>query len=207
MDFPKLKRCMAILYETLRLKTPVAEVKWTGEKTQALRLGNETLSIPPGTLIIPSYIYVQRHSRFRGSDTQNWAPKRWIRASDANQTSQPAQELNKELRKSEEGFIEKPRHVDHAEVLMQPPSRGNFLGWSEGARDCPGKRFSQVEWVALMAALFRDWKVEIRLEENESLSEAQERTRRFIDENTDYGGLLLQLMHPEQLPLVWSPRT
>ncbi|KAK4235018.1 hypothetical protein C8A03DRAFT_37146 [Achaetomium macrosporum] len=34
--------------------------------------------------------------------------------------------------------------------------RGAFLGWSEGARDCPGKKFSQVEFVATMAAEFRD---------------------------------------------------
>lgn len=59
-----------------------------------------------------------------------------------NQTSQAVVEFYKELGKNEEGFVEEPHHLDHSEVPMQPPSRGNFLGWSEGARDCPRKRFS-----------------------------------------------------------------
>ncbi|KAI1485519.1 hypothetical protein F5X96DRAFT_659588 [Biscogniauxia mediterranea] len=34
-----------------------------------------------------------------------------------------------------------------------------FIVWSEGARDCPGRKFSQVEFVATIASLFRDWRV------------------------------------------------
>lgn len=32
--------------------------------------------------------------------------------------------------------------------------RGLCLGWAEDTRDCPGKKFSQVEFVALMVGLF-----------------------------------------------------
>ncbi|KAI1087191.1 cytochrome P450 [Rostrohypoxylon terebratum] len=205
-DFPKLKRCMSILYETLRLKTPVAEVKWTGENVQSLQVGEQTLTIPPKTLVVPSYIYVQKHSRFWGPDAQEWRPERWIGESNDRHAGQSR------LMTPQNGLYEDNEHSkiigdDESEVLLTPPSRGNFLGWSEGARDCPGKRFSQVEWVAILAALFRDWKVQPSLQENETHIEAQARVMDFIEKNTDYGGLLLQLIHPERVPLVWSPRT
>ncbi|KAL7628398.1 hypothetical protein AAE478_002600 [Parahypoxylon ruwenzoriense] len=202
-DFPRLTRCMAILYETLRLKTPVAEVKWTGENAQSLRVGGRTLAIPAGTLIVPSYIYVQKHPRFWGPDAREWRPERWIGESGARHAGRPpVVDQHDGLGRVAGGDGD----GGGGEVLLSPPSRGNFLGWSEGARDCPGKRFSQVEWVAILAALFRDWQVQPRLRENETLAEARGRVADFIYRNTDYGGLLLQLMHPERLPLVWSPR-
>ncbi|KAI1414860.1 cytochrome P450 [Hypoxylon sp. FL1857] len=202
-DFPRLKRCLAILYETLRLKTPVAEVKWTGRDTQSLQVGEKTLQIPPGTLIVPSYLYVQKHAQYWGPDTLKWKPGRWIGNSSARYTSQSP------IAKScdEEAELNQVIGDGDEETLLSPPSRGNFLGWSEGARDCPGKRFSHVEWAATIAALFRDWKVQPRLQEHETLAEAHARIMDFIEKQTDYGGLLLQLMHPERLPLVWSPRT
>ncbi|KAI0006823.1 cytochrome P450 [Xylariaceae sp. FL0662B] len=208
-DFPQLKRCMAILYETLRLKTPVPEVKWTSENPQSLRVDERTLTIPPKTLVIPSYIYVQRHPHFWGPDAQDWSPARWIGDSNVRHagltllTAQGDEQMGRSDRSNELGQIDSA----DGEVLLSPPSRGNFLGWSEGSRDCPGKRFSQVEWVAILAALFRDWQVQPRLQENETLAEEQVRILDFIERNTDYGGLLLQLMHPERLPLVWSRRT
>ncbi|KAH8772005.1 putative cytochrome P450 [Diaporthe sp. PMI_573] len=177
-DFPRLKRCMAILHETLRVKTLVAEVKWTSAQTQSLNVSGQTLTIPPRTLIVPSYIYAHKHPRFWGPDAQEWKPERWIGQSSSN-----------------------------SEILLPAPSRGNHLGWSEGSRDCPAKRFSQVEWVALLASMFRDWKVEPLRHETETCEESETRVLDFIEKNTEYGGLLLQLMHPERVPLVWSRRS
>ncbi|KAK0628381.1 cytochrome P450 [Bombardia bombarda] len=153
-DFPRLQRCLAILCETLRLKTPVAESLRVEDKTH--------LVIPAGTLIIPSYVHVQKHTKYWGSE---WKPSRWI-SSTSGQRQFP------------------------------------FLGWSEGARDCPGKKFSHVEWVATMAALFRDWKVDPLRYGQETSEDAQKRVLDMIETNTGYGELLLQLNDPERTPLV-----
>ncbi|KAF2177971.1 cytochrome P450 [Zopfia rhizophila CBS 207.26] len=204
-DFPQLKRCMAILYETLRVKTLVPEVKWTSDRPQSLDIKGRTLTIPPETLVIPSYIHVHNNPRIWGADAQEWRPARWI-AGSRTKKSISIHPSSCTLSQRRDGPELKSNLYDdyEEEVLLSPPSRGSYLGWSEGTRDCPGKRFSQVEWVAIMAALFRDWKVEPRRQGNETFTEARTRVLNFIDKNTDYGGLLLQLMHPESLPLVWS---
>lgn len=183
---------MAILYETLRVKTPVPEVKWTSSHAQTLNVEDRTLSIPPKTLIMPSYLYVHKRPSFWGPDANEWRPSRWIGKGDA--------------KISPSGNTDSPGKGEEGEVLLWPPPKGNFLGWSLGARNCPGKRFSQVEWVAFLAAMFRDRKVELLRMGDETAEEARRRALDFIDSDSDYGGLLLQLMHPERVPLVWRAR-
>jgi hypothetical protein len=72
--------------------------------------------------------------------------------------------------------------------------------------DHEGKKFSQVEWVAVMAAMFRDCKIEPRLERNESFEDGSLRLLDFIENNTEYGGLLLRLTNPRRVPLVCRQR-
>lgn len=200
-DFPQLKRCMAILYETLRVKTLVPEVKWTNDCPQPVDVGGRTLTIPPKTLVIPSYIHVHNSTQIWGADADKWKPTRWIgKKSDSTSPS------NRTSSRRRDSLLDDDEDENEEEVLKSAPHRGAYLGWSEGSRDCPGKKFSQVEWVAIMAALFRDWKVAPQQESNETFAETQKRVQSFIDENTDYGGLLLQLMNPESLPLVCSRR-
>lgn len=81
--------------------------------------------------------------------------------------------------------------------------RGVFLGWSEGVRDCPGKKFSQVEFVALMVGLFRQWRVDpVQKHPGESIEAARRRILNLIREDTGWV-LLLQMLHPDRAPLVW----
>lgn len=89
---------------------------------------------------------------------------------------------------------------------MNTPVHGTFLGWSEGARNCPGRKLSQVEFVATLAVLFKDWRVEAVLRVGETLTDAQRMVLSLIKEDTEYV-LLIQLLHPEQCPLVWHRRT
>ncbi|KAK4142934.1 cytochrome P450-like protein [Dichotomopilus funicola] len=219
-DFPRLKRCLAILYETLRVKTPVCEVKWTEDRAQQLRVAGQMLTVPPQTLMIPSYLYVHKHARYWGSDAMEWQPERWIatrgavnEAGGLGEGGLHAGNNGGYHRRARPHVVEdeKDESADisqegEEEVLLPPPSRGNYLGWSEGARDCPGKRFSHVEWAAFLAAMFRDWKVEPQQLPGETFAESRTRVLDFVEKDTDYGGLLLQLMHPEKVPLVWSRR-
>ncbi|ROV87915.1 hypothetical protein VSDG_09487 [Cytospora chrysosperma] len=85
------------------------------------------------------------------------------------------------------------------------PRRGTFLAWADSVRDCPGKKFAQVEAVATIAALFKDWRVYPVTNPGESLEAAQKRVLDFIVEDTGMV-LLVQLLHPERCPLVWRKR-
>ncbi|KAI0382675.1 putative cytochrome P450 [Hypomontagnella monticulosa] len=176
-NFPRLKRCLAVLYETIRLYTPVPVTKWTKDKTQTLNIGDKTLVLPPNTMMCLAYSCLQTDPRWWGTDSLSWRPSRFIKSAPANI--------------EEEEFVQ--------------PRRGTFVGWSEGARDCPGRKFSQVEFVATLASLFRDWRVDPLTFEGETLDMARERVLNLI--KTDSAMVLLQqMLHPEKAPLVWSRR-
>ncbi len=76
--FPQLKRCRAILLETLRLYPPIMALpKWTSEKAQTLSVGEQTLVIPPGISTIPSSWPFRRIPGY-WHDPRTWQPSRWI---------------------------------------------------------------------------------------------------------------------------------
>ena len=181
--FPRLKRCLTVLYETIRLYTPVPVIKWTADKPQPLVVHGKTYILPPNCMVAPSYGAVQTDPRFWGPDSLEWNPARFI--------------VPKPNGSSSNGGDEEEFRV---------PVRGAFVGWSDGARDCPGRKFSQVEFVAALAVLFRDsWRVEPVVKAGESLAAARRRVVDLI--KTDSGSvLLLQMLHPERVPLVWREK-
>lgn len=182
-DFPGLKRCLAVMYESMRLYTPVPVTKWTQDKAQPLDVGDKTLVLPPNTMICLAYSSLQTDPRWWGSDSLTWRPSRFIKTADSQE--------------------EEKVDLD-AEQFVQP-RRGSFIGWSEGARDCPGRKFSQVEFVATMASIFRDWRVNPAVFEGETVEGARKRVSELIEKDSAMV-LLIQMLHPERAPLVWSKR-
>lgn len=180
-DYPRLKRCLAVVFESLRLYQPVGLAKWTADRPATLQVGERTLVIPPRTMVSPSHASAHTDPRYWGPDSLAWRPSRWIRP----------------------GPTAAPGDLDGEEVVA--PVRGTFIAWSDGVRDCPGKKFSQVESVATIAALFREWRVDPVTNPGETLEAARERVLRFIEEDTGMV-LLVQLLHPERCPLVWKKR-
>ncbi len=179
-DFPRLKRCLSVMLETVRLYTPVPVAKWTDQGAQQLRVGDKTVVIPPNTMVIPSYASVHSDPKYWGSDSLTWRPSRWISATESTTT-------------------------EHDSEQLINPQRGTFLGWSEGSRDCPGRKFSQVEFVATIATLVQDWRFDPTTGPGESIDDARRRVLYQIE--TDSAPvLLLQMLHPERAPLVWSRR-
>lgn len=176
-DFPRLKRCLAVMYESLRLYAPVPISKWNPPdgRSQELLVGGKTVVIPPKTFILPAWASVQSDPRFWGEDALEWRPQRWVKTT------------------TEEGD----------EWVEAKP--GTFVSWSHGARDCPGKKFSQVEFVATLAVLLREWWIDPVVREGEGMDEARARVLRHIE--TDSGAVvLLQMLHPERVPLVLKRR-
>ncbi|KAH8658139.1 cytochrome P450 [Xylariales sp. PMI_506] len=174
--FPRLRRCLAVLMETLRLFPPVGSAKWTDDATTTLKVhgGRDTVVLPPQTIVISNFGDLHVNPKYYGPDPLVWRPDRWI----------------------------KPGGQPGDEELLQP-RRGTFLSWSDGPRDCPGRKFSQVEVVGALAVLFLNARVDPLTEKGETLDAARERVMRFIEADATHV-LLLQLAHPETVPLVWT---
>lgn len=177
-DFPRLKRCLAVMYETMRLYTPVPGLRWNEAHAQPVAVQGKTYVLPPHSMVAPSYGALHTDPRVWGKDSLAWRPSRWIQKSSAAG----------------------PGGGDADEFSMPP--RGAFIGWSEGVRDCVGRKFSQVEFVATMAVLFRHWRVDPVVFPGETPEAARKRVVHLI-ETDSYAVLLLQMLHPQRAPLVW----
>ena len=92
--------------------------------------------------------------------------------------------------------------IESEEVFK--PLKGSYFPWSEGVRNCPGKRFAQVEFVAVMVALFQRHVAAPVLRGSESLDMARERVLGIVkDSNVE---LLLQMRDPGSVRVRWLVR-
>ncbi|OAP58718.1 hypothetical protein AYL99_07808 [Fonsecaea erecta] len=176
--FPRLKRCLAIMHETLRLYSPLNGVpRWTGNSSQVLRIGGgRTVVLPPRTTVLANNAATQTDPKLWGDDAHVWRPSRWISSEKEGEES----------------------------LLPGPRDGAAFLTWSHGPRVCPGKKFSQVEFVAVVAQLFRNHRVDPVLEVGEDMLDARRRIERVVEDS--HVGLTVTMRHPERIRLKWSPK-
>ena len=137
---------------------------------------DKTLKIDNSIMVEPSLWAVHTHTRYWSPDPLSWRPSRWI---------------NKGGKKlgQEEFFV---------------PRRGTYLPWSDGPQNCPGKKFAQVEFVAVVAKLLQGHRV--RLADGWSSSNDIEAARKKIlavCEDSEHG-LLLRMKRADSVRLVWS---
>ncbi|MCJ1439481.1 hypothetical protein MMC27_008875 [Xylographa pallens] len=175
--YPLLKRCLAILYETLRLYAPLNGIpRYTGNVHQQLQVDSELYTIPPHTAVFLNNAAVQCDKKFWGPNSRTWCPGRWIQTDGA----------------------------DDVETFAQTPA-GAYLPWASGPRVCPGKKFSQVEFVAAIACLMHQHRVVPVVGEGETEQQAQERLMKVMaDSNMT---LANKINHPKSLVLKWERRS
>ncbi|KAL8993149.1 MAG: hypothetical protein Q9169_006570 [Polycauliona sp. 2 TL-2023] len=188
--FPRLPRCLAVVYETVRLYTAVAIAKSTGPSPRPLKIGTKTVVIPKNTMIIPNYSALHTHPRYWGDDSLNFEPSRWITSNTSAETH--------------DSHTSTPPHP--TEHVKEPSNRNSpFVGWSGGARSCPGRKFAQVEFVGVLVGLFRDFKVKPMPLMGEDDGMARTRLLEQVEKDTGMR-LLLQMLHPEKAVLEWTKR-
>lgn len=116
--FPRLKRCRAILLETLRLYPPIVAIpKWTAQQPQTLEVSIhnaldgdvKTITIPPGVYTSPHMITIHSHSKYWDA-AEDWKPSRWI-------TSQHLCQLNQNIANEE---LVEPAHNTYPLVGWTP---------------------------------------------------------------------------------------
>lgn len=118
---------------------------------------------------------IHTNPAYWGSDSLNFRPDRFITSSSAG-----------------------------GEELLQVPA-GNFIPWASKSRVCPGMKFAQVEFVAVIAKLFMKHRVSPKLDVGETRAMAAERVKKCL---LDSGiTITLSMNHPERVKLVWEEKT
>ena len=169
-DMGRLYQSMvgAVMNETLRLCPPIIDIpKVVRENEKILNWDGKVVTVPPNTIIHLSACSVGRNPKYwphsssmisgRTHDLDDFIPERWLNK------SEEATDSNKSP-----GF----ENIDgHKKVAFESggglfvPPKGAFVPFSEGARSCPGKRFAQVEIMAVLAVIFKYYTVELDVRE------------------------------------------
>jgi cytochrome P450 len=74
--------------------------------------------------------------------------------------------------------------------------------WTAGPRVCPGKKFAQVEFVAVIARLFKNGRVRPKFEAGEKLEDAVRRVKEVVEDSQL--DITLNMIHPERAGLIWE---
>lgn len=150
-----------------------------------LKIGGKTYSIPPQTLLLFNMHAAQSDPGYWGDDSLEFRPSRWIQTSPITA-----------------GDNEADIPLFDREVLLKP-LRTVYMSWLDGSHVCPGRKFSQVEYVGLMVGLLGGHYVEPARETlGEDIEHARQRTKDCLaDSGTK---LVFEMLRPETVPLVWK---
>ena len=172
-------------YETLRLYGSIVFIpKTTNFHSQTLTLKARTHVLPPNTSVNINVEGLHTDPKTWGPDALVWRPSRWLRPLQSEKAINP--------RTTQESFIE--------------PDPGTYIPWADGPRSCVGRKFSQVEFVAVLATLFSQYRVQPVLRAGESEADGQRALQSMVD-NSAISAITLQMKEPRRRPLRWEKRT
>ena len=169
-DFPQLLNSMAgaVLAEELRLIPPVIAIpKCVREQPQQLTINGKKCTVPANTYIKICTPGAHRNPNYwptgppaglgnrinptmnTDNDLEEFKPERWF----TNKSENPD-------RINDRG----DSHLD-AQISLYRPRRGAYVPFSEGPRSCLGRRFAQVEVMAVLATVLSEYSVELALDD------------------------------------------
>jgi cytochrome P450 len=174
--FPKLFSGMAaaVMNETLRLLQPIVNIPKSTlpGRPQTLTLGGHTYTMPGGTHIFLNSA-IHRNPKYwpgpAGSppDVDAFRPERWLTTSALDESFIDIGYDDEELRG--------PSGEDTSASLFKPV-KGSYIPFSDGFRSCIGRRFAQVEILAVLAVVFSQYTVELAVDEFASDEEVEKMT-------------------------------
>lgn len=156
--------------------------KYTNQCPQTLQVGEKEISVDMDTMVVPSLLSMHTHPKYWNPDPLVWRPSRWISSSDNNgSNSILAAQLERE------------------EIFV--PAKGTYFPWSDGVQNCPGKKFAQVEFVAVIACLFQAHRTRLLCTKNEDPGLARKRILAVCEDSEH--GLLLRMRTADSVRLTW----
>ena len=178
---PKLFASMAgaVLNEELRLLAPVVGVPKSTPKTspQPLEVAGKSCMVPADCYIVLVTAAVHRNPNqwpteppsnpnkpihplsSLDNDLEEFKPERWILDSDAKHTASMP-DLVTDTEALELGV----NTAADTSAALYRPRKGAYIPFSEGHRSCIGRRFAQVEILAVLALIFSHYSVELAVD-------------------------------------------
>lgn len=186
-DMPKLfgGMCAAVMNEELRLIPPVVAIPKCTLKgsPQPLTISGRRVIIPERSSISLITVASHRNPKYWPTlcgpdaseaeieqDLASWKPQRWIVDPSKKSTPAAVKQQHTQQYSDSEDDIGGPQSADTSSHLLNP-ERGAFIPFSEGYRACLGRRFAQIEVLAVLAAIFREYSVELDLDKYASEEE------------------------------------
>ncbi|KAI4123308.1 MAG: hypothetical protein LQ338_005333 [Usnochroma carphineum] len=181
--FPRLQRCLAVMYETLRLYGSIVFIpRAASHATQTLRShSGKNIILPPSTAVNINVQALHTDPKTWGANSLEWRPDRWFVS------------LRNDM--SIEGKAP-------SQAFVSPPA-GSFIPWADGPRVCPGQKFAQVEFVAVMATLLGRYRVRPVVEAGQSESDGRKALMDMVDDSA-ISAITLQMQQPKKVALHWE---
>ncbi|KAK4498145.1 hypothetical protein PRZ48_010801 [Zasmidium cellare] len=164
-DMPRLfgSMCGAVMNEELRILPPVIGIPKTTPKDQPQGLIYEgrNVTVPGSCYINLATAATHRNPKYwphtSEEDLVDFRPERWLLDPSKENGNTDANAYEEEEGLDFDGPDKRP---DTAASLFRP-QKGAYVPFSEGYRSCLGRRFAQVEILAVIAVIFKTWTVEL----------------------------------------------
>ena len=176
--YNNLTRTLSVMYETLRLASPAAMLVRTATIPTDLSIispGGPKTIQIDAGTTVGAQFYGAHLSPRWGPNTKSFNPKRFVSLSAAGEES-----------------------ISVPEGVLYTP-------WMFGPRVCPGKKFSQVEFVAAVAQVLSEYHIEVLTLDGESPESAKARLAHVLDEK--YFNISTHLRRPEDAGVRFVHRT
>lgn len=163
----------------MRIIAPVPIIpRSTGLSPTTLVVNGVSHTIPPDTSVALNPLGLHYNKSYWGPDADTYDPSRW----DPSNSSSFLQQFSDPAGEDEKGG---------GEVMpkLLKPKRCTWIPFSEGYRGCLGKKFAEVEFVAVLTVLLRRKKVSILRLEGETEEMARARAQNLVDSCTNLTAL------------------
>ncbi|KAK6437217.1 hypothetical protein LTR95_006591 [Oleoguttula sp. CCFEE 5521] len=194
--------CGAVMNEQLRLIPPVVGIPKSTAKDspQGLQIGGKHYTVPGDCYLTLETAAVHRNPKYwphtSDEDLLEFRPERWLLDNDTNGLSTKAQHNDGYASEEDLDFDGPDKRADTA-ASMFTPKKGAYIPFSDGYRSCLGRRFAQIEILAVLAVVFKNFTVELDIsgflaegETEESMSE--ERRQALWQKAKDKANYLLR---------------
>lgn len=162
-DFRPLFQGMpgAVIAEVLRWLPPILSVPKLTTQDQPITIDGSESTVPSGTLVAINVVAAHRNpkqwpaSEDGSDDLATFKPERWL-----------CQATSSEKQHSDLGVVAEAAEITTDSVDgMYKPVPGSYLPFSAGGRICLGRQFAQTEAIIALAIIFREYSVELSVEE------------------------------------------